>query len=72
MTLKCGMRRGSCARTTKTNKISNQIVGTVKKSTETNCETWFVKTVFQVCDGGFRCRTMYLATVACETVTPSF
>ena len=24
------------------------------------------------CDGGFRCRIMYFATVACETEIPSF
>ena len=31
---------------------------------ETNCLTWFSRKVRQVCEGGFRCRTMYFATVA--------
>jgi chromosome segregation ATPase len=33
---------------------------------------WFVKNVRQVCDGGFRRRSMYLATVVSETLMPSF
>src|SRR5439155_26440929 len=49
----------------------NNAVGTVKKSTEANCAARFLKNVRQVCDGGFRCRTMYLATEASEIWIPS-
>jgi hypothetical protein len=33
---------------------------------------WFARKVRQVCDGGFRWRTTYLETAACEISTPSF
>jgi len=39
-------------------------VGTTKKSMETNCLTWFSRNVRQLGEGGFRCFTMYFATVA--------
>ena len=34
-------------------------------------DAWLVRNVFHVCDGRFRCRTMYFATDACEIVIPS-
>src|SRR5262249_6934572 len=43
----------------------------VKKSVETSWDAWLVRNVFHVCDGRFRCRTMYFATDACEIVIPS-
>ena len=46
----------------KTKKSLIAIVGTMKKPTETNCLVWFLRKVRQVCDGGLRCRTRYLAT----------
>ena len=33
---------------------------------------WFARKVRHVREGGRGCRTMYFATVACETVAPSF
>ncbi len=39
------------------------MVGTTKKSTDTNCLTWFSRNVRQVCEGGFRGLTTYLETV---------
>ena len=72
VTLKWTTRRRWCARTTKTNNTLNVTVGTVKKSTETRVRTWLSRKVRQVCDGGFRRRTTYLDTVACEISMPSF
>jgi hypothetical protein len=40
------------------------MVGTTKKSAETKSMAWFVRKVHHVWDGGFRCRAMYLTTVA--------
>src|SRR5258706_317788 len=65
-------RRRSCERITKTNKRRNVIVGTTKKSAETKSCIWFFRKVRHVCEGGFRCWTIYFATVACETWIPSF
>src|SRR5579863_996509 len=55
----------------KTNKTRKLRVGTTKKSVETNCCTWVCRKVRQVWEGGLRCRTMYLATVAWHTSMPS-
>jgi hypothetical protein len=46
-------------------------VGTVKKSTETNVLAWLLKKVRHVCEGGLRCRTMYLATLVSLMVMPN-
>ena len=46
--------------------IGGYYVGTAKKSAETKVGMWFFRKVRHFCDGGFRCRTMYFATVACE------
>src|SRR5512135_1537294 len=54
-----------------TYRILKLKVGTTKKSTDTNCFTWFSRNVRHVCDGGLRCLTMYLATVAWDTSIPS-
>ena len=54
-----------------TYRILKLTVGTTKKSTDTNCLTWFSRNVRYVCDGDFRCFTMYFATVAWETSMPS-
>ncbi len=48
------------------------MVGTTKKSMETKSLAWFLRKVRHDWEGGFRCRTMYLATVACDTGIPSF
>lgn len=48
------------------------IVGTRKKSAETRFGMWLSRKVRQFRDGGFRCWTMYFATVASETWIPSF
>ena len=42
-----------------------KIVGTVKKSTDTNVLTWLLREVRQICEGGLRSRTMYFATLVC-------
>jgi len=47
-------------------------VGTAKKSAATSWCTWFARNIRHLWEGGLWCRTMYFATVACETVTPSF
>ena len=47
------------------------MVGTVKKSTDTILFTWFSRNVRQVCQGGLRCRSMYLATVGSVISIPS-
>jgi hypothetical protein len=39
-------------------------VCTVKKSMEASCDTWLLRNVLHVCDGGFGFRSMYLATEA--------
>ena len=39
---------------------------------ETKALMWFSRKVRHVCEGGFRRRTMYFATVACEMIIPSF
>ncbi len=47
-------------------------MGTVKKSMEASCETWLVRNVRQVRDGGVRGRRLrYFATVAWEISRPS-
>ena len=56
-------RRRFCESTTKTKSNRNVAVGTPKKSVEAKSFTWFFRKVFQLCEGGFRCRTMYFATV---------
>ena len=61
-----------CETITKTNRTRNVIVRTTKKSAETKVCLWFFRKVRQCCDGGFRCRTMYFASVACDTCRPSF
>src|SRR5215469_595678 len=48
------------------------MVGTVKKSTETNVLAWLLRKVRQVCEGGLRCRTIYLATLVSLMVMPNF
>ncbi len=47
------------------------MVGTTKKSTETKLRAWFSRKVRQACDGGLRCRTVYLETVGSEISIPS-
>ena len=47
------------------------MVGTTKKSTDTNCLTWFSRNVRQVCEGGFRGLTTYLETVDWDMSMPS-
>ena len=54
VTLMCRMRRRSCARTTRTKRSRQVIVGTTKKSTATIEPTWFCRNARQVCDGGRR------------------
>ena len=44
-------------------KIRRFAVGTVKKSSETNSDTWLSSNVCQVWEGELRCRIMYLALV---------
>ena len=46
------------------NSSWNVMVGTTKKSKETKSLVCFLRKVRQVWEGGFRWRTMYLATVA--------
>jgi hypothetical protein len=41
ITLKCSTRLRSCARTRNTYRIRKLTVGTMKKSTDTGCMTWF-------------------------------
>ena len=72
VTLKWMTRLRSWARTTNTNNTLNVTVVTVKKSTETKLRTWLSRRVLQDCDGGFRCRTMYLETAAWEISMPSY
>jgi hypothetical protein len=48
-------------------RTRNVIVGTTTKSAETKVFMWFFRKVRQFCDGGFRCRTMYFATVVWDT-----
>src|SRR5262249_48601500 len=69
--LKCTTRRRSCANTRNTYSTWKRIVGTVKKSTETNVLAWLFRKVRQVCEGGLRCRTMYLATLVSPMVMPN-
>ncbi len=57
--------------TMKTNRTANVAVGTTKKSVETRQPTWLSRNVRHVCDGGFRCHTMYLDTVASDASIPS-
>jgi hypothetical protein len=45
--------------------------GTLKKSTETRLRIWFSRKVRQVWEGGFRCRTIYWATVGSVTSIPN-
>jgi hypothetical protein len=59
-------------RSKKTKRSSKAMVGTTKKSTETMSLAWFLRKVRKVWEGGFGCRTMYLATVACDTSIPIF
>ena len=47
------------------------MVGTVKKSTDTKLLRWLSKKVRQVCEGGFRWRTMYLFTLVSPMSIPS-
>jgi hypothetical protein len=42
-------------------------VGTTKKCAATRSSMWFFRKMRQVWDGSFRCRPIYLATVACDT-----
>jgi len=56
----------------RTNSSRHVTVGTTKKSAEASWGVWFAKKVRHVCDGGFCQRTMYFATVDCETARPSF
>ncbi len=42
------------------------MVGTTKKSMETKSLAWFLRKVRHFWEGGFLCRTMYLATVPCD------
>src|SRR5215475_12855404 len=69
--LKCTTRRRSCANTRNTYSTWKRIVGTLKKSTETNVLAWLFRKVRQVCEGGLRCRTMYLATLVSPMVMPN-
>src|SRR5215468_2469145 len=69
--LKCTTRRRSCANTRNTYSTWNRIVGTLKKSTETNVLAWLFRKVRQVCEGGLRCRIMYLATLVSPMVMPN-
>ena len=56
----------------KTNRRANAAVGTTRKSIEAISRTWLSKEVRQVRAGGFRGRTMYFDTEACDTSIPSF
>src|SRR3954447_9851047 len=49
----------------------NEIVGTTKRSIEAIPSTWFRRNVLQPCDGGRRCRAMYVATEVWPTSMPS-
>src|SRR5664280_2111288 len=70
LTSKCRTRRPSSARISITKKTRNVALGTTKKSSDTKSLTWLSKKVRQVGDGGFLCRTMYLATVDRDTSMP--
>jgi len=52
-------------------KYLELMVGTVKKSTATKSLAWLFRNVRQLCEGGLLSRTMYLATVACDSSIPS-
>src|SRR5215472_10400012 len=69
--LTCTTRRRSCANTRNTYSTWKRIVGTLKKSTETNVLAWLFRKVRQVCEGGLRRRTMYLATLVSPMVMPN-
>src|SRR3954447_1041923 len=56
------MRLRSCRRMSNPYSSRNEIVGTTKRSIEAIPSTWFRRNVLQPCDGGRRCRAMYLAT----------
>src|SRR4051794_27148254 len=55
------MRLRSCRRTSNPYSSRNEIVGTTNRSIEAIPSAWFRRNVLQPCDGGRRCRAMYLA-----------
>ena len=56
------MRLRSCRRTSNPYSNRKEIVGTTNRSIEAIPSAWFRRNVLQPCDGGRRCRAMYLAT----------
>jgi len=72
VTPKLTRRRRSWCRITMPYSSLNVAVGTTNRSIDAVAERWFLRNVFQLCDGGRRCFAMYLATVDCATVKPSF
>src|SRR6476659_8573908 len=56
------MRLRSCRRTSNPYSSRNEILGTTNRSIEAIPSAWFRRNVLQPCDGGRRCRAMYLAT----------
>jgi hypothetical protein len=72
VTLTCRMRRRSWTNTTKTKRIRQVSVGTVKKSMATVEARWFWRNVRQVCEGGVRRRGISREIVRSDTSNPSF
>src|SRR5665213_1187213 len=68
VTPKLTRRRRSWCRITMPYSSLNVAVGTTNRSIDAVAERWFLRNVFQLCDGGRRCFAMYLATVDCATV----
>src|SRR5262249_14734655 len=53
------------------NRLSNVTVGTTQRSIAAIASAWLRRNVRQVCDGGPRCRIMYLETVDSAISNPS-
>ena len=58
--------------TRNTNRHSNVRVRTTQRSIAAMASAWLRRNVRQVCDGGPRCRIMYLETVDSAISNPSF
>src|SRR3954454_16137605 len=65
------MRLRSCRKMSNPYSSRNEIVGTTKRSIEAIPSACFRRNVLQPCDGGRRCRAMYLATEVWPTSMPS-
>ena len=71
VTSTCSIRRRSRANTRNTCSNWNRLVGTMKKSTDTNVVRRLFTKVFQLCEGGFRFRTIYLLPLVSPMSMPS-